>query len=406
MELNEELSSSNSQIIQDYDELSKRFIKGLETYNLTMEEIKNWIRCGGSDDIETFKKWFPDRNLPSHEDYCICGHDIIHNKYITNLEHSIILTLGSCCAQRFCPKKCKECFKVFKSTSEICKECRDRKKEKERLERQKLCEICEEPHKNRKDNLCHDCRETHKRCVICEEYFEFENKYYDYCEECYEKNKKREREERKREREIRQREIEENYKKNMNAKKGLMNANQTAVKIKEIKTCSECNNNYETYNTIEQECLCSECKQAKQIQIEEENKKIREENIKKQQKIGLMCDCELRTILREVKKDGVNKGKLFYCCSQHYDDKCDYFMWKDKSDEIINRHKESTNNQEKNVEQQNEEETKEQSEIIKCYCNLPVVLREVKKDGPNKGKMFYTCSKYYNDKCKYFVWKN
>lgn len=114
MELNKELSSSNSQIIQDYDELSKRFIKGLETHNLTMEEIKNWIRCGGSDDIETFKKWFPDRNLPSHEDYCICGHDIIHNKYITNLEHSIILTLGSCCAQRFCPKKCKECFTPLK----------------------------------------------------------------------------------------------------------------------------------------------------------------------------------------------------------------------------------------------------------------------------------------------------
>jgi hypothetical protein len=115
----------------------------------------------------------------------------------------------------------------------------------------------------------------------------------------------------------------------MNAKKGLMNANQTATRIKQIKQCSVCNVNYETYNTIEEECLCSECKPAKQIQIEEENKKIREENVKKQQRIGLMCDCELTTILREVKKDGVNKGRLFYTCRKSYDDKCDYFMWKD-----------------------------------------------------------------------------
>ena len=43
---------------------------------------------------------------------------------------------------------------------------------------------------------------------------------------------------------------------------------------------------------------------------------------------------------------------------------------------------------------------------LMCYCKLPSVSREVKKDGANKGKIFYTCSKYFDDKCKYFVWKD
>jgi hypothetical protein len=404
MELNEESLLSNIQIFEDYDELSKRFIKGLETHNLTMEEIKNWIRCGGSDDIDKFREIFPDRNLPPHQEYCICGHDIIHNKYITNLEKTEILVLGSCCAQRFCPKKCDVCFKEFKSTSKTCKECRNKKNEKERLERQKLCEICEEPHKNRKDNLCHDCRETHKRCVICEEYFEFYNKYYDYCEECHEKNNKRERKIRQRENEIKQRKIEKNYKKNMNAKKGLMNANQTATKIKQIKQCSECNQNYETYDTLEEQCLCTDCKQTKQAQMDEENRLIKEENIKKNQRVGLMCYCELRTTLREVKKDGPNKEKLFYCCSKscNNNDKCNYFMWKDESDRRINK------NIQINSEEQKEdqiEENNKSNEMI-CYCNLPAIQLIVKKDGHNNGRKFYKCPKYNDDKCKYFKWED
>ena len=372
----------------------ERFKKGLMNwYGFTLEELtENYKYCGGDggnkEKSSHYNYWvlqFGDKDFPYKEFECICGHDIVENCFMVDKTRKKFIHMGNCCIKRFMPEN--------KSS--------------------RTCELCEEPHKNRKDNLCHDCRETYNRCVICKEYFEFDDKKHEYCDECYDKKREierqqiqREHEQRQKEREERKREIEENYKKNMNAKKGLINANQTATKIKQIKQCFECNINYETYNTIEEECLCNECKNTKKIQIDKENKAIEEENIKKQQRIGLMCYCELRTILREVKKDGVNKGKLFYCCSQHYDDKCDYFMWKDKSDEIINRHKESTNNQEKNVEQQNEEEIKEQSEIIKCYCNLPVVLREVKKDGLNKGKMFYTCSKYYNDKCKYFVWKN
>lgn len=382
--------------INEGDNLTKRFIKGLENFNLTAEEIKRWIRCGGSDDIDKFREIFPDRNLPPHQEYCICGHDIIHNKYITNLEKTEILVLGSCCVQRFCPKKCDTCYQIFKSTSKTCKECRDKKHKKDKLEKQKLCDVCKEPHKNRKYNLCNVHKEYYSSCVKCEKYYAFNsydnNHINKMCKKCYNQTRKDD--------------IEENYKKSMKAKKGLINANQTATKIKQIKICSECNNNYETYNTIEEECLCNGCKNNKQMQIEEENRKMEEENIKKMQRYGLMCDCELRTVLREVKKDGKNKGRLFYCCSQHYEDKCDYFMWKDESDRRRNKNIEHKNKTEEEHQDEQSEEKMPDENVQMCFCNLPVVLREVKKDGQNKGKMFYTCSKYYDDKCKYFVWKD
>jgi hypothetical protein len=381
----------------------ERFKKGLMNwYGFTLEELtENYKYCGGDggnkEKSSHYNYWvlqFGDKDFPYKEFECICGHDIVENCFMVDKTRKKFIHMGNCCIKRFMPEN--------KSS--------------------RTCELCEEPHKNRKDNLCYDCRETYNRCVICKEYFEFDDKKHEYCDECYDKKREierqqiqREREQRQREREERQREIEENYKKNMNAKKGLMNANQTATKIKQIKQCSECNINYETYNTIEEECLCNECKQTKQIQIEEENKKIREENVKKQQRIGLMCECELRTILREVKKDGVNKGKLFYCCPQHYDDKCDYFMWKDESDRRINRNvksiesieeKELIEEREENINKNNEQECKlQQKNGIICYCKFASVLREVKKDGPNKGRLFYTCSNY-TDKCKYFVWKD
>ena len=377
----------------------ERFKRGLwNWYKLTLEELtENYKYCGGdgdngSGDERHYNYWitlFGNENWPYKETECFCGQQIRENCFVVDKTKANFVHMGNCCIKRFMPEN--------KSG--------------------RTCEICEEPHKNRKDNLCHDCRETHKRCSTSKEYFEFDNKKHEYCDECYEKKREKEHEERQREFEERQREHEQRQrellKKIMNAKKGLMNANQTATRIKEIKICSECDNNYETYNTIEEECLCDGCKQSKQIQIDEENKKIREENIKKQKKVGLMCHCGLVTISREVKKEGPTKGKLFYTCRKLYDEKCNYFMWKDESDRIINKNIEPTIEQNENCEQKennnenDEEKCKRQQKMgLICYCKLSSVLREVKKDGANKGRTFYTCSKYFDDKCKYFVWKD
>ena len=119
------------------------------------------------------------------------------------------------------------------------------------------------------------------------------------------------------------------------------------------------------------------------------------------------CRCGSKAIVREVKKDGPNKGKLFYCCQQSYDKKCDYFMWKeDKVNPVINSANAVLDNNDNNENVKSDKYCKQQQKLgLMCNCKLPSVLREVKKDGPNKGKMFYTCSKNFDDKCKYFVWK-
>lgn len=41
-----------------------------------------------------------------------------------------------------------------------------------------------------------------------------------------------------------------------------------------------------------------------------------------------------------------------------------------------------------------------------CHCSVPAAKRTVNKDGPNKGKQFWGCSKDFNspDKCNFFEW--
>jgi len=42
-----------------------------------------------------------------------------------------------------------------------------------------------------------------------------------------------------------------------------------------------------------------------------------------------------------------------------------------------------------------------------CNCQIPAVERTVQKDGPNKGRVFLSCSKNFSepDKCDYFLWR-
>jgi len=134
--------------------LTKKFIKGLQNYNLSYEDIKkdNWVYCGGDTGrhLNYFKLFFKDRELPSHEDKCVCGHFIKENCYITNKKR--LLTLGNCCIKKF----------LSKSKSG------------------RTCEDCGNPHRNRKNNKCNDCRK--KACKRCGKK---SNNGYKYCYNCY-----------------------------------------------------------------------------------------------------------------------------------------------------------------------------------------------------------------------------
>ena len=95
--------------------LNKRFMKGLEEYGLTLEDIEKsgWKYCGGKS--------------RHHRNYfkLIYGKDA---EYITNGEE--ILILGNVCIKKFLNSD----------------------------KAGRTCEKCDAPHQNSKDNFCNKCR--------------------------------------------------------------------------------------------------------------------------------------------------------------------------------------------------------------------------------------------------------
>ena len=390
----------------------ERFKKGLwDWYKITYEElIEKYTYCGG-DSHEHYNYWitlFGSMPCPNKQDECVCGVEIVENCFVMDETRTNFIHMGNHCIKKFMPEN--------KSG--------------------RTCEICQQSHKNRKYNLCNNCKISNKKCKTCDEYFEFENKRHELCHECYEEKIEKEQEESRRKREeskkkheelerereeskrkheeleredkrlkeemkLRAKEIRE---KSVKTQKGFINGGQTATKVKQIKKCTECDENYETYNVLEIECICNACKIIKQEQINKEMQENLQENIRRNQQFGLMCYCNLSTALRQVSKDNSNKGKLFYCCPKNCNNetKCKYFMWKDESLKRINKNFDETKNDETST---NESKDSDEESKPKCKCNLTAILQKTKKEGPNKGKWFYTCPKYYEQKCKYFMWK-
>ena len=132
--------------------LTKKFIKGLQTYNLSYEDIKkgDWKYSGGDRGrhLNYFILCYKDRALPPHKSKCICSHSITENCYITNGKE--ILTLGNCCIKKF----------IKKST--------------------RTCEDCKKPHRNRKINKCNECK-----IGICYKCGKKCDEKYSYCYNCY-----------------------------------------------------------------------------------------------------------------------------------------------------------------------------------------------------------------------------
>ena len=87
------------------DKLSKRFLTGLKKYNLDYEEVKkNWYYMGGENGIHKkyLNKYFNDDIIPEHNNFCICGHKIKNNCYITDGE--FVLSIGESCVNKFVRK--------------------------------------------------------------------------------------------------------------------------------------------------------------------------------------------------------------------------------------------------------------------------------------------------------------
>eukprot|EP00947_MAST-08B_sp_MAST-8B-sp1_P003073 g3073.t1 len=99
---------------------------------------------------------------------------------------------------------------------------------------------------------------------------------------------------------------------------------------------------------------------------------------------AIPCYCGFISEAKTVSKEGPNTGRQFYPCPVFEDDreefgcKYNFFMWDDQPATPIGP---------------------------KCRHGIPTQMREVQKEGPNKGRFFFSC-RYPQDKgsCNFFEW--
>ncbi|KAG8504581.1 Endonuclease 8-like 3, partial [Galemys pyrenaicus] len=78
-------------------------------------------------------------------------------------------------------------------------------------------------------------------------------------------------------------------------------------------------------------------------------------------------------VLRVVRKDGENKGRLFYACPLPREAQCGFFQWADLSFPF-------------------------------CHHGKRSIVRTVLKIGPNNGKNFFACPLGKEKQCNFFQW--
>ncbi|KAG7209965.1 hypothetical protein KM043_011554 [Ampulex compressa] len=122
----------------------------------------------------------------------------------------------------------------------------------------------------------------------------------------------------------------------------------------------------------------------------------------------IMCSCHENAIQLTVKKDGPNKGRLFYKCAKPQGTSCNFFLWAanetDTGDSGNQMRVANMNNNSFNHTDWGNAGASTSSNDIMCACNQAARLLTVHKDGPNKGRQFYACPKGMSSTCKFFQW--
>ena len=174
--------------------LSKKFWKGLEEkHQLTYEDIikEGWSYAGGTifgrhlNYLNTILKENINLQQPPHLEECVCDHDICYNCYIADKAKTKMIVVGSCCINSFMPegkkgRTCGICETPHRNRKDnMCKECRDKIVPKKKVN---ICLICGKSHRNRKVNKCNDCKD---KCSRCKTYITDRYPYDKIYDKCY-----------------------------------------------------------------------------------------------------------------------------------------------------------------------------------------------------------------------------
>ncbi len=110
-------------------------------------------------------------------------------------------------------------------------------------------------------------------------------------------------------------------------------------------------------------------------------------------------------------------GRQFHKCSK-FEGGCNFFLWADNSftgpsNESWSRPSSSHHTHPSRAQHPSQSPHSAQSwppssqgTSFTCKCGSIAVQRTVNKDGPNKGRAFYTCPKPREEQCGYFEWSD
>lgn len=118
----------------------------------------------------------------------------------------------------------------------------------------------------------------------------------------------------------------------------------------------------------------------------------------------VVCKCQIPAVKLTVQKDGVNKGRQFFTCSKQRNSQCGFFQWADEASLPANSSFAQSGHSSGFNSAISLNLTSEEPGAVQCKCGIAASQRTVQKDGPNKGRKFYTCSKPREDQCGFFEW--
>ena len=98
---------------------------------------------------------------------------------------------------------------------------------------------------------------------------------------------------------------------------------------------------------------------------------------------AVQCDCHLPGVLRTVSKEGPNKGRKFYACSNR--DGCGFFKWADEEDQMAGR-------QAKDAYTAKPSGGSSSFSDKRCQCDLSM-KQFTARTGPNAGRTILKCAK-------------
>ncbi len=107
------------------------------------------------------------------------------------------------------------------------------------------------------------------------------------------------------------------------------------------------------------------------------------------------CQCGTPAVLKRVLKESANKGRQFYVCPKGQGMGCNFFKWADELGVSI--HSISPTSCDGSV-------TVSPTKNMNCNCGIPATIRTVQKEGVNKGRKFFNCSRQTGADCGFFKW--